>query len=48
MSGPDGERHPIEAGEAVMWAPDESHESGSEAGMIVVMVQSSMRLPYGA
>jgi len=47
VTGEDGERHKIKAGQAVMWAPGEAHESGSEVGMTVVMVQSSVRLPYG-
>ena len=47
ISGEDGQRHKITAGQAVLWAPDEVHESGSEEGMTVVMVQSSVRLPYG-
>lgn len=47
VSGGDLRRHPIAAGQAVMWAPGEVHESGSDSGMTVVMVQSSARLPYG-
>jgi quercetin dioxygenase-like cupin family protein len=47
ISGEDGQRHAITAGKAVMWAPGEAHESGTEDGMTVVMVQSSVRLPYG-
>jgi quercetin dioxygenase-like cupin family protein len=47
ISGEDGARHRIRAGQAVLWEPGEEHESGSEAGMTVVMVQSSVRLPYG-
>lgn len=45
VSGEDLERWPIETGQAVMWAPGESHESGSDTGMVVVMVQSSERIP---
>ena len=47
VSGEDGERHAIAAGQAVLWAPGEIHESGSDHGMTVVMVQSSVRLPHG-
>jgi quercetin dioxygenase-like cupin family protein len=47
VTGPDGNRQPIAAGQAVMWAPGEVHESGSDEGMTVVMVHSSVCLPYG-
>jgi len=40
------EKFPIVAGEAVLWEPREVHESGSDSGMLVVMVQSTMR-PIG-
>lgn len=43
VSGADGVRHPIGAGQSVLWQPGESHESGTEDGMLVVMVQSSIR-----
>jgi quercetin dioxygenase-like cupin family protein len=39
-SGSDGERVPIEAGEAVLWEPGEEHESGSDEGMTVLVVES--------
>jgi hypothetical protein len=32
----------------VMWAPGEVHESGSDTGMVVVTVQSSVRIPSNA
>ena len=48
VAGEDGERHPIGQGQAVLWLPDEVHESGSDDGMTVVMVQSSVPPPYGA
>lgn len=41
------ERQPIRARQAVMWAPGEVHESGSEDGMTVVIVASAEQLPYG-
>jgi quercetin dioxygenase-like cupin family protein len=47
VSGEDGVRHEIEAGQAVLWEPGESHESGSDSGMTLVMVQSALPLPYG-
>ena len=41
VSGSDGERLPIEAGEGVIWIDNEEHESGSDSGMTVVIVQSN-------
>lgn len=41
------ERQRIEARQAVLWAPGEVHESGSDVGMTVVIVASSERLSYG-
>ena len=40
VSGAVGEREPIEAGEAVLWEPGEEHESGSDAGMTVLVVEA--------
>jgi quercetin dioxygenase-like cupin family protein len=40
VSGADGEREPIRAGEAVLWQPGEEHESGSEEGMTVLVVEA--------
>jgi hypothetical protein len=40
VSGGDGVREPIEAGEAVLWEPGEDHESGSDAGMTVLVVEA--------
>jgi quercetin dioxygenase-like cupin family protein len=40
VSGGDGEREAIDAGEAVLWEPREEHESGSEEGMIVLVVEA--------
>jgi quercetin dioxygenase-like cupin family protein len=48
VSSEDGQRHHIETGQAVMWAPGEVHESGSDLGMVVVMVQSSVRISSSA
>lgn len=41
------ERQPIAERQAVLWAPGDNHESGSETGMTVLLVQSSVRLPNG-
>jgi quercetin dioxygenase-like cupin family protein len=40
VSGGDGERETIEAGEAVLWEPGEEHESGSDEGMTVLVVEA--------
>jgi quercetin dioxygenase-like cupin family protein len=40
VSGADGEREPIAAGESVLWEPGEEHESGSEDGMTVLVVEA--------
>jgi hypothetical protein len=40
VAGQDQVRHPCVAGDAFGWAPGESHESGSDLGMTVVIVQS--------
>ncbi|HEY3050667.1 MAG TPA: cupin domain-containing protein [Gaiellaceae bacterium] len=40
VSGGDGERAPIAAGEAVVWDPEEEHESGSDTGMTAFVVEA--------
>jgi quercetin dioxygenase-like cupin family protein len=40
VSGGDGEREPIASGEAVVWDPGEEHESGSDEGMTVLVVEA--------
>jgi quercetin dioxygenase-like cupin family protein len=40
VSGGDGEREPITAGTAVLWDPGEEHESGSDEGMTVLVVET--------
>jgi quercetin dioxygenase-like cupin family protein len=40
VSGDDGERAPIHAGEAVLWEPGEEHESGADEGMTVLVVEA--------
>ncbi len=39
-TGADGVRIPISCGQAAIWSPGEMHESGSEAGMAVLIVAS--------
>ena len=40
VSGGDGAREPIGAGETVMWDPGEEHESGSDEGMTALVVEA--------
>jgi quercetin dioxygenase-like cupin family protein len=40
VSGADGNRKAITAGEAVLWDEGEEHESGSEEGMTVLVLES--------
>ncbi len=40
VSGGDGERVPIRAGEAVLWEAGEEHESQSDTGMTALVVES--------
>jgi quercetin dioxygenase-like cupin family protein len=41
VSGADGEREPIEAGQAVLWDQGEEHESGSDTGMTALVLESA-------
>jgi quercetin dioxygenase-like cupin family protein len=40
VSGSDGLRIQISAGEAVLWEPGEEHESGSDEGMTALVVEA--------
>ncbi len=40
VSGEDGERVEIAAGEAALWEAGEEHESGSDEGMTALVVES--------
>jgi quercetin dioxygenase-like cupin family protein len=40
VSGADGEREAIRAGEAVLWDQGEEHESGSDEGMTTLVVEA--------
>ena len=42
VAGGDGERRPLAEGEAALWSPGEEHESGSEAGMTVCIIESAV------
>lgn len=39
-SGSDGVRERLVPGDAVLWEPGEEHESGTDDGMVVVVVQT--------
>lgn len=39
-SGSDGVREPLETGDAVLWEPGEEHESGTDGGMVAVVIQT--------
>jgi hypothetical protein len=40
-SGADGVRHDLAAGDLVRFEPGESHESGSEDGMVAVIIETA-------
>lgn len=39
VSGPDGTREPIAAGQGVLWDSDEIHASGSDTGMTALAIE---------
>lgn len=39
VSGADGGRQAVSAGEGVIWEPGEEHESGTDDGMCVVIIE---------
>jgi len=41
VSGSDGERVSIRAGEAAIWSAGEEHESGSDEGMTALVVEAA-------
>jgi quercetin dioxygenase-like cupin family protein len=43
VSGQDGRRVPLRAGEAALWEPGEEHASGADEPMTAVVVQSHVR-----
>jgi mannose-6-phosphate isomerase-like protein (cupin superfamily) len=46
VAGGDGERVPVAAGTAIHWDAGEEHESGSEAGLTAIVVESERLLPH--
>jgi hypothetical protein len=47
VAGDDGIRHQIHSGEGVRWSPGERHESGTDDGMLALIVQSNVPPPSG-
>jgi quercetin dioxygenase-like cupin family protein len=43
VASADGVRRPLATGEAVLWQPGEEHDSGSDQGMTVTVVQAAER-----
>lgn len=39
VRGPEAERTPIAADQAAYWEPGEEHESGSESGMVALVIE---------
>jgi quercetin dioxygenase-like cupin family protein len=46
VSGADGELQPIEAGEAVFWSAGEEHETQTEDGMTVLVLEADGLQPF--
>jgi len=44
-SGADAVHVPVAAGDCVLWEPGEEHESGSDEGMVVVVVRQTPSRP---
>jgi hypothetical protein len=40
VAGDDGRRHALAVGQAALWEPGEEHESGSDEGMTVVVLEA--------
>jgi quercetin dioxygenase-like cupin family protein len=46
VSGDDGEAQQITSGEAVVWEEGEEHKTGSDDGMIAIVVESPELQPF--
>jgi mannose-6-phosphate isomerase-like protein (cupin superfamily) len=46
VRGPDGEQVPVSPGTAVHWSAGEEHESGTETGMIAIVVEAERLIPH--
>jgi quercetin dioxygenase-like cupin family protein len=42
-AGDDGVRRPLTAGQAALWEPGEEHGSGTDGGLVAVVVQCRVR-----
>lgn len=47
VSGADGERRPIAAGEAAFWEPGEEHETTSDEGLTAIVIEGPALRPFG-
>ena len=45
VRGPEAERTPIAADQAAYWEPGEGHESGSESGMVALVIEGDTLNP---
>ena len=46
VSGTDGERLAVTAGNAVYWEAGEEHESGTDGGMTAIVVEAERLIPH--
>jgi quercetin dioxygenase-like cupin family protein len=46
VSGDDGEAQQISSGEAVVWEEGEEHETGSDDGMVAIVLESPELQPF--
>lgn len=42
VAGDDARRHALAVGQAALWEPGEEHESGSDEGMTVIVLEAEM------
>lgn len=47
VSGADGERRPIAAGEAAFWEAGEEHETASDEGLAAIVIEGPGLRPFG-
>jgi quercetin dioxygenase-like cupin family protein len=48
VSGGDGVREPIAAGEAVFWGSGEEHETRTDTGLTALILEGEGLVPFGA
>jgi gentisate 1,2-dioxygenase len=44
----DGERTPVRAGEAIFWSEGEWHETGTDRGLVVIVIESTHLVEVGS